>query len=303
MISIIVPNYNHQKFLPQRLDTIFNQTFQDFEVILLDDCSTDDSWEYLKQFDDHPKVSHCIRNEFNSGSPFKQWKKGIDLAKYDWIWIAESDDFSELDFLEKLVFKIEDGISLIFSKSNFVDELGETYYISGKKFEMNDFELGEFEFRKNGIEFIRNYLVYRNYLLNASSVLFKKPDTFPEEVLDMKFSGDWFFWLFRLKIGEVVYIPRVLNCFRFHEKTTRSPKDERIELARFSEGFSCILFSHKIIKKKSILFLFDENYSNYSFYYFKLIQKYGRLRFQAVFPRIPIFMYLNYFKFFIKSFF
>lgn len=79
MVSIIVPNYNHLEFLPQRLETIFNQSFQDFEVILLDDCFTDASWEYLKRFENHPKVSHLIRNEFNSGSPFRQWKKEFDI--------------------------------------------------------------------------------------------------------------------------------------------------------------------------------------------------------------------------------
>ena len=53
-VSIIVPNYNYSKYLPQRLQSIFEQTFADFEVILLDDCSTDDSRQYLQQFASHP---------------------------------------------------------------------------------------------------------------------------------------------------------------------------------------------------------------------------------------------------------
>ena len=62
-VSVIVPNYNHAAFLPKRLESIFNQTYQDFEVILLDDASTDTSVEVLSQYADHPKVTHFVVNE------------------------------------------------------------------------------------------------------------------------------------------------------------------------------------------------------------------------------------------------
>ena len=63
LVSIIIPNYNHALYLKERLDSIFNQTFQDFEVILLDDCSTDTSREVLAEYAKKDKVSHCIFNE------------------------------------------------------------------------------------------------------------------------------------------------------------------------------------------------------------------------------------------------
>ena len=92
LISIIVPNYNHEKYLKQRLESVFNQTYSNFEVILLDDCSTDSSLNILAEYIKNSKVSHCIFNEANSGNTFIQWNKGISLAKGDYIWIAESDD-------------------------------------------------------------------------------------------------------------------------------------------------------------------------------------------------------------------
>ena len=103
LISIIVPNFNHALYLPDRLNSIFNQTYQNFEVIILDDASQDNSLDLLKAYKNHPKVSHYIVNKENTGSPFKQWKKGLELAKGDFIWIAESDDFCSLDFLETQV--------------------------------------------------------------------------------------------------------------------------------------------------------------------------------------------------------
>lgn len=104
-ISIIVPSYNHASYLEKRLESIFNQTYQNFEVILLDDASTDRSEEILNKYKVNSKVSHLIVNKENSGSPFKQWEKGVELAKGDYIWIAESDDFCEKQFLEILLKK------------------------------------------------------------------------------------------------------------------------------------------------------------------------------------------------------
>lgn len=103
LVSVIIPNYNHAAYLRQRIDSVLSQSFDDFELILLDDCSTDNSREVLESYWQHPKLSHLIYNETNSGSVFRQWQKGIDLAKGEFIWIAESDDYAHPQFLEKLL--------------------------------------------------------------------------------------------------------------------------------------------------------------------------------------------------------
>ena len=91
-VSIIVPNYNHEKYLDERIQSILNQTYQDFEIIILDDCSTDNSKFVIEKFRNNEHVSHIVYNEQNSGSTFKQWERGFELAKGELIWIAESDD-------------------------------------------------------------------------------------------------------------------------------------------------------------------------------------------------------------------
>lgn len=102
-VSIIVPNYNHGKYIKQRLDSIINQTFTDYELILLDDYSSDESRDILLSYKNNPHVSHIILNTQNSGSPFLQWEKGIKLARGKYIWIAESDDYADIHFLEYTV--------------------------------------------------------------------------------------------------------------------------------------------------------------------------------------------------------
>ena len=85
-VSVIIPNFNHAAYLDQRINSVLNQTYQDFEVILLDDCSTDNSKEVLLKYSDNMKVAHVIFNDKNCGSTFNQWKKGLHLAKGKYIW-------------------------------------------------------------------------------------------------------------------------------------------------------------------------------------------------------------------------
>ena len=98
-VSVIIPNYNHAPYLRQRIDSVLKQDYQDFEVILLDDCSKDDSRQVLDSYRNHPKVSHVVYNEQNTGNTFIQWERGVNLAQGRYIWIAESDDVAELSLI------------------------------------------------------------------------------------------------------------------------------------------------------------------------------------------------------------
>src|ERR1017187_255387 len=113
-VSIVVPNYNHARFLPHRLDSVLRQTFQDFELILLDDCSTDESRSILSQYGSDPRV-RIEFNEVNSGSPFKQWNKGVRLARGEYVWIAESDDYAAERLLERLVAVLDADPTVMFA--------------------------------------------------------------------------------------------------------------------------------------------------------------------------------------------
>ena len=95
-------------------------------MIILDDKSTDNSLEVIEKYRSHPKVVKVIISEVNSGSPFKQWEKGIREAKGDIIWIAESDDYCAPTLLERLVLEFEKHSDLVlsFSTSRIMDETG-----------------------------------------------------------------------------------------------------------------------------------------------------------------------------------
>ena len=125
-VSVIVPNYNYAAYLEERIESVLNQSYQDFELIILDDCSTDNSRILIEQYRSDPHVSHIVYNEVNTGSPFKQWAKGIELAKGEYIWIAESDDTASTSFLSELVPQLDSSpdVVLAFSHSFLIDSEG-----------------------------------------------------------------------------------------------------------------------------------------------------------------------------------
>lgn len=305
MISVIVPNYNHLQFLPKRLETIFSQTFQDFEVILLDDCSTDGSWEYLKQFEHHPKVSHCIRNEFNSGSPFKQWKKGLDLAEYDWIWIAESDDFCEKNFLEKLIIKRDSSTSLVFSFSKIIDENNfvSRSYLNWDETDELGFTILSNDFQYDGRIFLNQFQIFRNVIPNASAVIFKKPNNIPLEFLKFKYSGDWYFWLNQLQHGKIIFTNDTTNFSRYHHYSTTSIKKRQEEFLRLREGIKCIDFGRSLLGLEQLRFPLDKGYLYLAKFIFKRNLKLGRLNFKFAFPDIPKYLLPYYYFYFFRYLF
>jgi glycosyltransferase involved in cell wall biosynthesis len=262
-VSIIVPNYNHASFLKERIDSILNQTYQNFELILLDDCSTDDSVSILNTFKNHPKVSQFIINEETSGSPFKQWQKGIELAKGDYIWIAESDDYCDTSFLEVLVPSLMDeSVALAYCASTIIDDLG---IVKGRHqwADALDPRRWQSNFKNSGIKEIENYLRYRNTITNASSVIFKlQAAQHIEFPVSMKFCGDWYFWIEILKQGNIVYKQQQLNYFRRHSATTKFVKPFELERLRFKEYIDIIRanssFLSRLLNYKKYLWILEE---------------------------------------------
>ena len=238
-VSVIIPNYNHGAFLEQRIRSVLNQTFQDFEIILLDDKSDDDSTFLLKKFRHHPKVKDLIINKTNSGSPFKQWEKGFDHAHGDYIWIAESDDYAKERFLQVTMEKItrNSRLGLVYAESRIVYDDG-SFGESGRGTLKNvDNSLWENDFTMSGKDFVSHYMIAQNTIPNASAVLLRK------SVLDkislanckhMKLAGDWYFWIQILEYYDIGFICQELNYFRSHSKTVRSRYLDSMNFAKES---------------------------------------------------------------------
>lgn len=218
LISIIIPNYCHALYLTERIQSILNQTFQDFEIIILDDCSPDNSKEVIERYREHPKVSNILYNETNSGSTFIQWNKGFSFAKGKYIWIAESDDFCDINFLSSLVKYLLNSSKnvLAFTQSQFVDSIGKI---------IPPIMIEDKDLMMSGDKFISSHMVCGNKIWNASSAIFKKSilDMVSCDYMNYKAAGDRLFWIEIAKHGDVIMVNRPLNYFRQHEQKV-SPK-------------------------------------------------------------------------------
>lgn len=239
-VSVVIPNYNHARYLEQRLDSVFNQTYQNFEVIILDDCSTDNSLEIIEKYKDNPHLSQIVVNETNSGSTFKQWDKGIGLAKGEWIWIAESDDFCELNFLEEMVKQIEDrdGVVLEFCSSQFVDENGDFIPTS------NDWSQTLYVWDR-GYEFVKKRQCKGNSIWNASSAIFSRLvfQKVDDAYKTYKMAGDKLFWIEVALCGGVVHVNKRINYYRRHSETVSHKRV--LDGTLFREEYAIMLYMHK----------------------------------------------------------
>lgn len=215
-VSVIVPNYNHAPYLRERIESILNQTYRDFELILLDDCSSDNSRDILNAYAGNEHVSHIVFNERNSGSTFRQWEKGLELAGGRYVWIAESDDYASPEFLETVIPALEqaDTVVMAFTGSFMVGPDGGMLDDDWDRFRPSMPASSGYR-----SDVFLERMLWDNPVYNASMVVFRK-DCFQKvgtAYQSFRYCGDWYFWSEIARQGDVVSINRKLNYFRQHD--------------------------------------------------------------------------------------
>ena len=239
-VTVIIPNYNHAQYLKRRIDSVLNQTYSDFEVILMDDCSTDNSITIIESYRNHPNISHIIYNKINSGSPFHQWEKGFSLAKGDIIWIAESDDYANESFLAKLLphFDQKDNVGIVYCDSNQVDVnniVHSDFYKSLRNQHFNT-DKWNFDYLETGYKELEDNLYFECTINNMSATLFRKKlinQINFDELLQFRYSGDWFFLVGITIQCNIYYVAEALSFFK--QGTNNFKSDVKSALTYFKE--------------------------------------------------------------------
>lgn len=218
-ISVIVPNYNYARLIKRRLDSIRMQTYPIYELIILDDASTDES---VSRITDYCRKNDCdarvVLNKANSGSVFSQWQKGIRMATGDLVWIAEADDSSDPNFLSTLVPAFDENeIVLACCQSRQINEKGRllaTDYLSYTSDISRRWQNDHFS---NGVDIIRESLSIKNVIPNVSGVLFDRQalvqalENIGEDLFDYRVAGDWLVYLHVLVQGRFFFSSKSLN--------------------------------------------------------------------------------------------
>ncbi len=219
LISVIVPNFNHAKYLDQRLTSILNQTYTNIEVIILDDHSNDNSLEVIEPYLKDERIVSLVVNDKNTANTFQQWKRGLSMAKGEVVWIAESDDFCQPKMLEELVKAYQHcaGTVLAYTTPTLVDENG--IQMSWYKTFRNKYMSGK--------QYLKHYLTLGNYVRNASCAIFNKEAalSIKDDYVDFAGAGDYLFWARLVTKGRVAIVNKNMSYFRRHSGVVTDKRD------------------------------------------------------------------------------
>ncbi|BDG71942.1 glycoside hydrolase family 99-like domain-containing protein [Roseomonas fluvialis] len=227
-VSVAVPNYNYARFMPERLGSVFAQSLPVHEVIVLDDCSTDDSLEVIRAVARrHGREIRLAPNTANSGSVFAQWRKAAEMAQGDYVWIAEADDLSDPDFLLRATarMKADPSIRFAFTDSSTIAADGSAMWPDYKGYYAT-LESGALQHSEvfAAADFVRRFLAVKNLVLNVSAVVWRRDallaalDACAEDLRGFRMAGDWRLYLQALAVpgARVAYEAAPLNVHRRH---------------------------------------------------------------------------------------
>ena len=264
-VSVVVPSYNYAHYLPQRLASIFAQTYPVHEIIVLDDASDDDSLRVVQETSlAWERRVDWRGREVNSGSAFHQWRRAAETARGDWLWIAEADDLADPLFLETLVRSLAgtENTVLAFSDSARIDGEGKSigsdykaYYEQASPGLLRESQVFD------GPAFLRTHLSERNLILNVSAVLWRRDALLAAlkaceaELATFSVAGDWRMYAELLAEPgvRVSYVATPLNIHRRHHGSVTARQGmqmQRAEVARMHRVLAAKLGPDRAVQQR-----------------------------------------------------
>ncbi len=234
LVSVIVASYNHAEYLEQRMDSLINQTYQNIEILVIDDCSTDNSVEVLRKYETHPKVKLIFREK--NGGWVAVSNQGIKMSSGEFVIFANCDDSCDPRMIERLVDASSRNLTsgVAFCRSLMVDEqdqvLGDDYEIREKSFRercVGDTLISSSEMYR--------FLLHSCVIPNLSAALIRRSCFNSVGVLTMEYRAcsDWDLFFRITNDFDFCYIAEPLNRFRQHSETIRSATKGRITYDEF----------------------------------------------------------------------
>jgi glycosyltransferase involved in cell wall biosynthesis len=253
-VSIILTSYNHEKFIRESIESVLNQTYQDYELIILDDYSTDNSWNIIKTYKD-PRIV-AVRNGKNMGSGVTQ-NAITNIAKGEYIAIHHSDDLWYPEKLEKQVEFLErhKEYGAVFTHVQVIKENGEVYN-NKKAYYTKIFD----QPNRTRMEWLK-FFFYSGNALCHPSVLLRRNIFNDEAIFDYAYMQipDLLRWINICFHDEIYIIQEKLTKFRIHDNEGNTSGDRPLPLIRASVEFFNMLFRYlKLNTSENFLMVFPE---------------------------------------------
>jgi glycosyltransferase involved in cell wall biosynthesis len=227
-VSVVLPNYQYESFIAERVRQVLEQTHPVYELIVLDDASTDRS---VAEAAGALRSARCgttlLINDVNSGSVFRQWSRGAALTKGELVWIAEADDLADPDLLKVLAAEMRRPSAVMaFAQSSQIGPDGELLAGNYREYTA-DVTSRDWtrRYRVSGEQELADCLAIKNTIPNASAVLFDGATlrdvmtALPEDFfVEFPTSGDW--WIYAQILDRtgstITFVPESLNAHRRH---------------------------------------------------------------------------------------
>jgi glycosyltransferase involved in cell wall biosynthesis len=218
-VTVIIPNYNYQQYLGERIQSVLRQTVRPKEIIFLDDCSSDSSVEVAGRELEASNIPYTIIENATNAGVYAQWRRGAMLASSEWIWIAEADDTCAPNFLERLSQHADKETNLVYCQSKKID--GDGALISADNLaHTNDVDKQRWliDYQVSGVREVVDALAFRNVIPNVSATLLRaeKLRSALGNLKSLRFCGDWQLYADMLRSGKVAFVAEPLNSFRRH---------------------------------------------------------------------------------------
>lgn len=226
LVSIVMPSYNCARFIAESVESVINQTYSNWELIIIDDHSSDNTKEIIESFHDD-RIQYYL-NEQNRGAAFSR-NLALKKAKGEWIAFLDSDDIWLADKLEKqLKFMIEHGYKFTCSYCCYIDEDSKS--------------LGIIDTCPKHITKIMNYLY--NWI-GSLTVMYHVPEIGVVQIKDLKKRNDYALWLKVFKKADCYSVPEVLAKYRVRKQSISHDKFWKLVKSHYTlfhdgEDMNCI---------------------------------------------------------------
>ena len=208
LVSFVVPCYKHGHFLADCVNSILQQTFGNFEIVIMDDCSPDSTPAVAQSFDD-PRIIY-VRNPHNLGH-LANYNKGIATTRGKYVWLINVDDYLRRPYvLERFVDLMERN-----PRASFV--FCPAVSVHGDVEEPPHGVNGDTDRIFSGTQFLERLLLANCIPTPAVMVRRTSYDRVGLFPLDLPYAGDWFQWCHHALYGEVGYLAEPMVCYRIHD--------------------------------------------------------------------------------------
>lgn len=217
-VSVVVPNFNYARYLDERLQSILGQTFQDLEVIIVDDASSDESRGVIERFrhDARVRVKYF---DTPSNCTYQRWNDGAAMASGEYLWFAGADDSSDERFLETLVELLDrcPRTAMAYSRSRVIDAEGQASTVTPSHPRWDhDFVSGP---RREIPFWLEQKTIPTASAVVLRRALFENCGGFDTSY---QLAADHLMWLKLLNEGDVAYVAAPFTRFRVHDRTVRA---------------------------------------------------------------------------------